>query len=505
MIPTEEFEEITLHKYQSEQHQISRMIQNLNNNAPNTQVQNKSPDIETNLNKSGGDDSDVHLQCYEAPGLKKQQSDMTYDLRRKQLKSNAPKQSKYQLNNLQKLGLNSLLQQNGKAQQKGQSKDQNDDQISIIKFDDQQEELKGIMHQLDEIDIKIEAQRKLQQDFYLHVNQIDQLRQTSQSPHVQQEEKKQDYFLACLICGFNNKRLEKLLGCEHQFCSVCYMMYLNERIRNAQVNNIPCPQQGCREIFQDSVVQHSVTTEMFKKFLNFKYKNEIQKDSNKKWCPVPDCQYYVERNPRSNITQCKCGAQVCFNCGRLAHQNTRCENYQDLQFQYAQDAYNIKNCPDCNSPVEKNQGCNHMTCRCGYEYCWVCMQHYHAYHYKYWSIRGCAIWNDGIFKTRKVIEHTDLRRWVFFFPRLILFLLRGPWLLLKLLFRASKKAVSQPFMKLNKKFSRARHPRSRCGKRVYFIWGEFWIVILVIIIFPFYFLFRMIIELKKLIIDGCGY
>ena len=30
-------------------------------------------------------------------------------------------------------------------------------------------------------------------------------------------------------------------------------------------------------------------------------------------------------------------------------------------------------CPSCQAPIEKNMGCNHMSCsRCGYTWCWVC-------------------------------------------------------------------------------------------------------------------------------------
>lgn len=33
-----------------------------------------------------------------------------------------------------------------------------------------------------------------------------------------------------------------------------------------------------------------------------------------------------------------------------------------------------KECPRCQSTIEKNGGCNHMTCRkCRHEFCWVCM------------------------------------------------------------------------------------------------------------------------------------
>jgi hypothetical protein len=36
---------------------------------------------------------------------------------------------------------------------------------------------------------------------------------------------------------------------------------------------------------------------------------------------------------------------------------------------------NTKPCPNCKSPVEKNDGCNHMTCgnrHCRHDWCWIC-------------------------------------------------------------------------------------------------------------------------------------
>ena len=38
---------------------------------------------------------------------------------------------------------------------------------------------------------------------------------------------------------------------------------------------------------------------------------------------------------------------------------------------------NTKACPACSTPIEKIDGCNHMTCQrvtCRHEFCWICLE-----------------------------------------------------------------------------------------------------------------------------------
>ena len=75
---------------------------------------------------------------------------------------------------------------------------------------------------------------------------------------------------------------------------------------------------------------------------------------------------------------------------------------------------NTKTCPKCDSCIEKNGGCNHMTCRkCGHEFCWICM--------KNWSAHGDRGYECNKYKededSKKNEAKSSLLRYLFHYER----------------------------------------------------------------------------------------
>ena len=86
----------------------------------------------------------------------------------------------------------------------------------------------------------------------------------------------------------------------------------------------------------------------------------------------------AENDQATKLTCPKCSTEICFKCRNNWHGDISCEDALKEQFsgwakenQFIKD--NISFCPMCRTKIEKNAGCNHMTCQvCKYEFCWAC-------------------------------------------------------------------------------------------------------------------------------------
>ena len=67
-------------------------------------------------------------------------------------------------------------------------------------------------------------------------------------------------------------------------------------------------------------------------------------------------------------------AEFCLLCEKSSHEGKCHESSDKVSQEWI--LMNTKKCPNCNMDVYKDQGCNHITCRCGIHFCWLCRQVY---------------------------------------------------------------------------------------------------------------------------------
>ena len=202
----------------------------------------------------------------------------------------------------------------------------------------------------------------------------------------------------CPICLGEFENPLEIENCKHKFCFECFHSYLVDLIKHNKIDKIPCPKKNCHnnELSEEFFSNYLSDQEYFK-FRQFKAQNLISKDPKKIFCPECDSYAQVEKgkeeydsnNPkyRKTVLECKNGHKFC-SCGRPLHEND-CYREENI-FKELIKKENIKRCPKCGFLIKKNKGCNHMTCgnpRCGYEFCWLCMNEAIPHHYE---IGPCA-------------------------------------------------------------------------------------------------------------------
>ena len=187
------------------------------------------------------------------------------------------------------------------------------------------------------------------------------------------------------------------LKCNHQICQECYIEYINNKLLTEPINiiNTPCPLSGCNLYITRTIFKKCITEKKMQiMFAKSVVRNFTLTNKDIKLCPNPKCNVSirVQGNLAKEI-KCQCGNIFCFSCLEESHLPCDCEMAKQWR-EFTKDKgsgedfvwikENTKRCPKCQQPIEKNQGCNHMTCRrsaggCGYEFCWVCMGSWNAH------------------------------------------------------------------------------------------------------------------------------
>mmetsp|Transcript_8677 Transcript_8677/g.19624 ORF Transcript_8677/g.19624 Transcript_8677/m.19624 type:complete len:705 (-) Transcript_8677:2842-4956(-) len=225
------------------------------------------------------------------------------------------------------------------------------------------------------------------------------------------DKEKDNGLKTCEICFNEEVPPDQILPfpCGHEFCRDCWTGLIMSMLQSTgedgggggnvdTILSTTCPFVGCTEcVTEDEVAE--LCPDLLPAFQRLQLHSFVggRGMESVRWCPGPDCDMIAVRC-RRDLFDCiaqdnptgvcgTCSTAFCFRCGEEPHEaGQTCTNtnaFDDPLFggSHPTAGNPIKNCPQCHVRIEKNGGCNHMRCKCGHHFCWICLGDYRGRHF----------------------------------------------------------------------------------------------------------------------------
>ncbi|KAJ1328858.1 E3 ubiquitin-protein ligase RNF144 [Microdochium nivale] len=184
--------------------------------------------------------------------------------------------------------------------------------------------------------------------------------------------------------------------CKHEYCRNCFQ----QLFRNAITDETYFPPRCCKQAIQPGYQTRLFLTPQLVR--EFELKAIEYSSPDRTYCHEPACAAFVPPSSCQNsIATCKlCKRKTCTLCKQASHGGD-CPSDTALQSVLALAKKNgWQRCQKCRTMVDLKQGCYHMSCRCGFQFCYLCGLK--------WKSCPCAHWEERNLLQRAVnIERRD--------------------------------------------------------------------------------------------------
>ncbi|CAH9077407.1 unnamed protein product [Cuscuta europaea] len=226
------------------------------------------------------------------------------------------------------------------------------------------------------------------------------------------------------------------VACGHPFCFTCWQGYISTSINDGPgCLMLRCPDPSCSAAVGQDMVNAFATQDDKDKYNRYFIRSFIEDNRKTKWCPAPGCDYAVDFivGSGSYDVTCCCSYSFCWNCCEEAHRPVNCGTVAKWIMKNSAESENMnwilansKPCPKCKRPIEKNQGCMHITCTppCKFEFCWLCLGSWSEHGEKTGGFYACnryeAAKQEGVYddaEKRREMAKNSLERYTHYYER----------------------------------------------------------------------------------------
>ncbi|CAL9003806.1 unnamed protein product [Prunus brigantina] len=225
----------------------------------------------------------------------------------------------------------------------------------------------------------------------------------------------------CGIC-FETYPRDKMhaAACGHPFCSSCWAGYISTAINDGPgCLMLRCPDPSCGAVVCQDMINTLASAEDKEKYSRYFIRSYVEDNRKTKWCPAPGCDYAIDFivGGGSYDVTCRCSYSFCWNCTEEAHRPVDCGTVAKWILKNSAESENMnwilansKPCPKCKRPIEKNQGCMHITCTppCKFEFCWLCLGAWSDHGERTGGFYACNRYETA--KQEGVYDETEKRR-----------------------------------------------------------------------------------------------
>lgn len=183
----------------------------------------------------------------------------------------------------------------------------------------------------------------------------------------------------------NTCRVTQKCQSDRTVCKACLERYIEVCVSNQNFDKIVCicnADGACSAVLSYEEVKRYASAETFQRYDAGLLLQELAQDPDFCWCARPGCGSGQLHPPRQQepIVQChSCKFKTCFRHQRAWHEGFACHEYDAMlsaKNTLKRSNKQIRVCSRCHQGVEKNGGCDHITCLCGNEFCWHCSAPY---------------------------------------------------------------------------------------------------------------------------------